>query len=97
VILSFADKATEDLFNGSSSKAARHALPIGLWRHARRKLDRLNTVKILGELETPPGNRLEALFGDRAGQYSIRINQRYRVCFRWTEAGPAHVGIVDYH
>lgn len=62
-----------------------------------RKLDQLDSVSSLGELGIPPGNRLEALSGGRKGQYSIRINDRYRICFAWTENGPENVEIVDYH
>ena len=64
---------------------------------AQRKLDQLNQAEILKDLRAPPANRLEALKGDRKGQHSIRINDQYRVCFRWTDAGPEDVEIVDYH
>ena len=64
---------------------------------ARRKLDMLAAATELRDLRSPPGNRLQALKGDRAGQHSIRINDQYRVCFRWTDAGPTDVEIVDYH
>lgn len=64
---------------------------------ARRKLRQLEIADRLHDLRVPPGNRLEALKGDRAGQHSIRINDRWRVCFRWTEAGAEDVEIVDYH
>lgn len=64
---------------------------------ARRKLDQLNQAETLENLRVPPGNRLERLRGDRWGQHSIRINERYRVCFRWTEEGPEEVEVVDYH
>lgn len=64
---------------------------------ARRKLRQLELAEGLMDLRIPPGNRLEALVGDRKGQYSIRINDRYRLCFLWTSAGPADVEIVDYH
>jgi proteic killer suppression protein len=64
---------------------------------ARRKLRQLEIAGRLDDLRVPPGNRLEALKGDRAGQHSIRINDQYRVCFRWTAAGPEEVEIVDYH
>ncbi|HUY45917.1 MAG TPA: type II toxin-antitoxin system RelE/ParE family toxin [Streptosporangiaceae bacterium] len=57
----------------------------------------LDAAEVLGDLRVPPGNRLEKLAGDRAGQYSIRINQQWRICFRWTEAGPEDVEITDYH
>jgi proteic killer suppression protein len=64
---------------------------------AIRKLEYLDAAGALGDLRAPPGNRLEALRGDRVGEHSIRINERYRICFRWTESGPADVEIVDYH
>ncbi len=62
-----------------------------------RKLDQLDSVTTLDELRVPPGNRLESLTGDRHGQYSIRINERYSICFVWTDAGAEQVEIVDYH
>ena len=62
-----------------------------------RKLAMLNRAALLSDLRIPPGNRLEILKGDRAGQYSIRINDQYRICFVWTAAGPEDVEIVDYH
>jgi len=61
------------------------------------KLDQLDSVLSLDELRVPPGNRLEALAGDRKGQHSIRINDQFRICFRWTETGPTDVEITDYH
>jgi proteic killer suppression protein len=64
---------------------------------ARRKLRQLEISARLDDLRVPPGNRLEALRGTRTGRFSIRINDRYRICFRWTPAGPAEVEIVDYH
>lgn len=64
---------------------------------ARRKLRQLEVAANLEDLSVPPGNRLKALKGDRAGQYSIRINRQWRICFRWTEAGGENVEIVDYH
>lgn len=97
MIRSFRDGATEDIFNGINSRAARAACPPSLWRIAARKLEQLDSVVLLEELRVPPGNRLEALRGDRIGQYSIRINDQYRVCFRWTDDGPAEVEVVDYH
>jgi len=62
-----------------------------------RKLDQLNQAAGLTDLQAPPGNRLESLRGDRRGQHSIRINDRYRICFQWTPDGPEDVEIVDYH
>ena len=97
MIVVFADSGTEDLFHGRDSKTARHACPQSVWRVARRKLDQLNAAITLESLRFPPGNRLEALKGDRAGEYSIRINDQFRICFTWTEAGPTDVAIVDYH
>ena len=64
---------------------------------ARRMLEQLDWAGALDDLRVPPGNRLEALKGNRAGQYSIRVNDQFRVCFRWTTRGPADVEIVDYH
>lgn len=97
VIRTFADKGTEDVFDGETSKAARACLPLELWASAQRKLDQLNRARLLVELMSPPGNRLERLKGDRADQYSIRINDQYRVCFRWEEGYVYEVGITDYH
>jgi len=97
MIISFKDKATDDIFNGKPSNAARKACPQSIWRIASRKLDLLDSVLSLNELKVPPGNRLEALSGDRKGQFSIRINGQYRVCFKWTESGPEEVEITDYH
>jgi proteic killer suppression protein len=97
VIRSFADAATEDLFNGVDRRRARAACPSELWPVVRRKLAQLNRVRDLRELAVPPGNRLERLVGDRRGQHSIRINEQYRICFCW-EAGYAdEVEVTDYH
>ena len=97
MIVSFKDKATEDIFNGINSKVARKACPQTLWRIAARKLDQLDSVQFLEELKVPPGNRLESLSGDRVDTYSIRINEQYRICFIWEELGPGDVEITDYH
>ena len=97
MIVSFKDKATEDIFNGIASKQARKACSQALWRIATRKLDELDSVVDLEELRVPPGNRLEALSGNRNGQYSIRINQQYRICFKWGETGPFEAEVTDYH
>lgn len=97
MIVSFANTATEDVFHGRSTRAARQTCPPDVLAVARRKLDQLNAAVSLAGLRVPPGNRLEALKGDRKGQYSVRINDQFRVCFRWTDAGPADVEIVDYH
>ena len=97
MIVSFKGKATEDIFNGKFSRAARKACPQALWKVAARKLDQLDSVESLVELKVPPGNRLELLSGNRKGQYSIRINDQYRICFLWGESGPHGVEITDYH
>jgi proteic killer suppression protein len=97
MIRSFKNEGAEDIFNGRSTRLARRTCPQQLWRVAARKLDQLDSVVSLDDLRVPPGNRLERLSGDRADQHSVRINERYRVCFVWTETGPADVEIVDYH
>jgi len=93
MIRSFAGRDVEALFNG------RFARRIGadLQRAAQRRLRQLHNAMGLQDLAAPPGNRLDALKGDRAGQHSIRINDQWRICFTWTEKGPEHVEIVDYH
>lgn len=97
MIASFRDAGTEDVYNGVRSKAATKCCPEKLWKVARSELDQLDAVTSVDELQIPPGNRLELLIGDRKDQYSIRINDQYRICFLWTEAGPLQVEIVDYH
>jgi proteic killer suppression protein len=97
VIRSFKDQGTEDIFNGKNTKDARRICPPNLWSVAARKLDQLDSVGSLEDLRIPPGNRLEALSGDRKGQYSVRINDQYRVCFVWIDNEPDEVEIIDYH
>jgi len=97
MIQTFKNPGTEDIFNGSNTKSARKACPQSLWRVVALKLDQPDSILSLNELRIPPGNRLEALSGDRKGQYSIRINQQVRICFVWTDTGPDEVEIVDYH
>lgn len=97
MIVSFKDDGTRDVFEGRDTRAARKACPSVLWPTARDKLDLLDDAKHLTVLLMPSGNRLERLKRDRAGQYSIRINSRYRICFWWTDRGPLEVEIVDYH
>jgi len=97
VIQGYRDKATEDIRNGRSSRIARNRLPAALWRTAARKFDQLHRVLDLEELRTPPGNHLEAPRGDRHGQYAIRINEQYRICFVWGPDGPDELEVVDYH
>lgn len=93
VIKSFADKETERVFSGVISRR----LPQNLQSVMRRKLRMLAAATKLDDLRIPPANRLELLKGDRAGQYSIRVNQQWRVCFHWREGGAEGVEIVDYH
>ena len=97
MIRSFRGSGTEDIFNGRVTRAARRSLAQTFWRVAMRKLEALDSAEAIRDLRVPPGNRLEQLKGARAGQYSIRINDQFRICFRWTEAGPEDVEIVDYH
>jgi toxin HigB-1 len=97
MIQSFADPGTLDVFNGIASRRARAACPVNLWAIARRKLDQLVVAHSLDDLKAPPANRLEPLKGARKGQHSIRINDQFRICFRWTTKGPSDVEIVDYH
>jgi proteic killer suppression protein len=92
MIQSFRDEAARDLFEKGFSRQWAAIQSIAL-----RKLDQLEAALLLAELRIPPGNRLEALQGDRAGQYSIRINNRYRICFVWKNDGAHDVEIVDYH
>ena len=93
MIRGFKDRVTEAVFRGESPKG----FPPDLVKLARRKLGYLNAAIDLRDLRQPPGNRLEALKGDRRGQYSIRINDQFRICFRWTPQGPVDVEIADYH
>lgn len=97
MIVSFKDGGTEDVFDGRDTKRARKACPSDLVGVARRKLDQVNQAVALEDLRAPPNNRLERLKGAREGQHSIRINDQWRVCFRWTDAGAEEVEIVDYH
>ncbi|WP_342372599.1 type II toxin-antitoxin system RelE/ParE family toxin [Propioniciclava soli] len=93
MIRSFRDPATERLWSRQRAKT----IDPRIERVALRKLVMLDAAEVLEDLRVPPGNRLEALRGDRSGQHSIRINQQWRICFTWTDAGPADVEIVDYH
>ena len=95
MIGSLADKATEDIFHGRDSREAR-SIPKALWAVARRKLDALN-AHTLEDLRVPPANRLKKLRGDLAGRYSIRVNQQYRIVFRFENAVASQVKLTDYH
>jgi proteic killer suppression protein len=97
MIVSFKNKAVEDVFNGNKTKVSVKLCPDSIRKIAVRKLDQLDSVSALDDLKVPPGNRLEKLAADRKGQYSIRINDQYRICFKWTSAGPVDVEITDYH
>jgi proteic killer suppression protein len=84
MIVSFKNKAVEDVFNGNKTKVSVKLCPDSIRKIAVRKLDQLDSVSALDDLKVPPGNRLEKLAADRKGQYSIRINDQYRICFKWT-------------
>ncbi len=96
MILDFADQTTEDIYNGIESRAARR-IPVNLWPNATRKLDMLNAAKELRDLQSPPGNRLEKLKRSLAGFYSIRVNDQFRIIFRWVDGNARNVRITDYH
>lgn len=93
MIQDFADGDAERIWSGLRSRT----LPSDIQSIALRKLRMLNQARHLNDLRVPPGNRLEALKGNRTGQFSIRINDQWRICFIWTDGGPSHVEIVDYH
>jgi len=93
VIKSFASKETEKLFKRQFSRK----IPQSIHQIARRKLEILDAAEVLQDLRIPPSNHLEKLSGDRKGQYSIRINIRWRICFEWREGDAYNVEIVDYH
>ena len=93
MIKNFADKEAVKIWDGTLSRR----LPADLQTIARRKLRMLNNAENLNDLRVPPANRLEALKGDRRGQYSIRINDQWRICFRWADGDAHDVQIVDYH
>lgn len=93
MIKNFADKETEKLFQRQRARS----LPVDIQRKARMKLEILDAAEKLDDLKVPPGNRLEGLSGKREGQHSIRINQQWRICFRWKNGDCYDVEIVDYH
>lgn len=93
MIQSFADTETERIWSGRRSRK----LPSDIQSVALRKLRMLNQARVLQDLRVPPGNRLEALRGERKGQHSIRINDQWRICFEWHDGGPGNVEIIDYH
>jgi proteic killer suppression protein len=93
MIQSFADRETEAFYQTGKTTAGYQTVA----KIAMRKLDILDAAKVLDDVRVPPGNKLEKLRGKRSGQYSIRINEQWRICFRWTDTGPSDVEIVDYH
>lgn len=93
MIASFGDGETEKVANGLFSRW----LPHDIQRKAKMKLDLINAADRLADLRVPPSNRLEALSGDRVGQHSIRINEQWRICFRWSQGAAHDVEITDYH
>lgn len=99
LIISFADRETEDIYNGLNSKKARNRLPISLLAKAQMKLDMIKRAKNLTDLKVPPNNKLEKLEKDLAGKFSIRINDQYRIIFKWEaeKGGASEVKILDYH
>lgn len=97
MIRSFKNRGTEAVFDGADTPSARRVCPPRIWAVARRKLDQINRVSEVNELAVPPGNHLERLRGERRGQYSIRINQQYRICFYWEAEHATQVEITDYH
>lgn len=97
MIASFKSASEEDIFNGKNTKNARTICPQTLWKIAQRKLEQLDSAISLNDLKVPPGNKLEALTGSRAGQHSIRINNQYRICFVWKGTDAREIEIVDYH
>ncbi len=96
MIQNFFDTATRDIFDGTDSKAAR-SIPRSVWKMAVRKLDLVNAATKIGDLRVPPGNKLEALKGDLAGLYSIRVNDQFRIVFGFSNGDATDVRIVDYH
>jgi proteic killer suppression protein len=96
MILSFRDRVTEDIYDGTDSNGAR-SIPRPVWKIATRKLDMLNAAHDIRDLRVPPGNRLEALKGGWKGYHSIRINDQYRIVFQWVEGNARDVLITDYH
>lgn len=99
MILSFADDETADIYNGVNSKKARKRLATILWEKTQMKLDMLNKAKRLDDLRAPPNNRLEKLEGNLVGKHSIRINDQWRIVFKWEpdKCGASEVRVIDYH
>ena len=96
MLVTFGDPATESLYHGSADRRTRR-FPRDIVKTSLRKLDMLAAAATLEDLRVPPGNRLEALKGDLKGEHSIRVNDQWRIVFRWTPQGPAEVRLIDYH
>ena len=96
MIRTFADDTTRDIWNGVNSKAARR-IPRELWPHVRRRLDQIDAVTRIDNLKVPPGNRLHALGGNLRGLYAVRVNDQYRIVFRFEGADAFDVRCADYH
>lgn len=96
MIRTLADETTRDIWNGVNSKAARR-IPRELWPNVRRKLDQIDAVTSLEDLKVPPGNRLHALGGDKRGLHAVRVNDQYRIVFRFEGADAFEVRCTDYH
>ena len=96
MITGFGNKTTEDIYHGINSKEARK-ISSEIWRVAARKLDMINTAHVLQDLLAPPGNRLETLKGNMKGFHSIRVNDQYRIVFKWLNNNAENVRILEYH
>jgi proteic killer suppression protein len=97
LIRSFADKATQDIYDGINTKEARRTLPKQLWERAAGLLEQLEAAQVVGDMRFPPGNRLKRLSGNRSGQWSVRINDQFRICFVFAAGDARNVEITDYH
>ena len=97
MLRSFRNVGTRDVFDGTASKAARATCPVSLFQQARRRLDQIDRAAAIDDLRVPRGNRLEKLSGDRAGQWSVRINDQYRVCFEWRDGHAWDVEITKHY
>lgn len=96
MIIDFGDRTTEDIFNGLDTEQARR-ISYSIWNAAVRKLDMINAMHELKDLRIPPANRLEALKGKWSGYHSIRVNNQYRVVFKWSDGNAKNVMVTDYH
>ncbi len=97
MIISFADAETQDIYDNIKSKKSRKRLDVKLFSSAQRKLDLIDSAKVIEDLRAPPANHLEPLKGRLRGMHSIRINSQYRIVFKWTTHGAEKVKIIDYH